>query len=425
MSLFWRVVEFMVRHRLAQRGETVVAAVSGGLDSVVLLDLLHRAAPVLGFRLVVGTVDHGIRRESASEVRFVRELASARGLPCYCGRVFLGAGNGLEDAARRERLAFLMGIPGDRVALAHHQDDQAETVLLRLVRGAGLAGMGAMRPSRGPFIRPLLTEPRHLVRAWAMDVGLTWMEDGSNETMDRERNLLRGQIMPQLDRVHGDLASRLADLAAEAEATDAFLRDRARLTLQEIRSEGGVSRDGLEAAEVALRPRILQEYLRESGMGSAGVGRAHLGAMERLLLEGQPGRYVELPWGWRFGVSARHGWALPPPPAERPLGRGLTFLWGVYRVLAERPPGPADGAPLLLRPPRPGERVRGRPLVEVLRAAGIPAPLRPYHPVIEGPGARIWVPPGPPSCPPEGPVTARVTLWRHGSCPGPPWCATL
>jgi tRNA(Ile)-lysidine synthase len=219
-----------LRHRVGQAireqglwktGQRVTVAVSGGLDSVVMLDVLAETAAWHGGVLHVATADHGIRPESHEEAAFVAELARERGLPFTCLRLGLGAGTS-EDAARRARREALCSVPGDVVALAHHREDQAETVLLQLLRGAGSVGLSGMGWRRGRFVRPLLGEPRDALRRYADERGLPWRDDPSNQDPRHLRNRVRHEILPLLEIVRPGAAEALAR-AARAVAEDAEL----------------------------------------------------------------------------------------------------------------------------------------------------------------------------------------------------------
>ncbi len=406
------------------RGRRVAVAVSGGMDSVVLLDLALELRRELALELVVAHVDHGLRGlASLEDACFVRSLAAARGLACYLGRLVAPAGRGLEDGARVERLAFLRGVPAHAVALAHHRDDQAETVLLRMLRASGLEtwGMPAMRP---PFVRPLLLAAREDLRAWAHERRLAWREDTSNRDLTRERNLVRARVLPLLDQVHGGVRERLVSLAAEAaEELRAADIDAWR------REHGGhpfLDLEPLRGLHHAQRRRALRELLdRRMGAGH-GASRDGLDRALALVDRRRPGAWVPLPWGWRAAVCAQRLYCLPPPPEAVALRLPGVRRWGVQDLLIERPDGLRDA--LTVRPPREGERHEGRPLREWLRLRGVPAPLRNYHPVFERRGRVVWVPGGGPV---DGSVPFRgLAIGVRASIPGAydpgrPWTVTL
>ncbi len=395
MSLLSRVAERCRRGGLLPQGETVAVAVSGGLDSVVLLDLLLRLRPMFRIELVVATVDHGLRPgASAYDAAFVRSLAAARGLPCYCGRFCGPVGRGLEDGARRERAAFLRSVPARRVALAHHLDDQAETVLLRALRGAGISSLCAMRARRARLVRPLLGEPRRELESWARERGLRWREDASNLVLDRERNRLRHAALPELERVHGGAAARLAGLASNLGADADLLDQLEQSSWATLYRGGSLPRAPLRSLAPSLQLRLLRRLVLARRGSIEGLGSRGLEAGVELAARGGPGDRVPLPGAWRLAVDDRRVYALPPPPLPLRLRLPGPRAWGIYRILLVSPFGSWE-PPLLLRGPLRGENWRGSSLAEWLRGRGVAAPLRPYHPVFCVGERIIWLPPGP------------------------------
>lgn len=221
--------------------QSLVVAVSGGIDSVVLLHLLVQLSAQWQLELRVAHVDHALRPDSAADAAFVDTLSAQLGLPFHTTRLDAAAlradPDGLEAAARRARYRFLCAAtvnatPAAMVpllAVAHHADDQAETVLLRLVQGSGLRGLSAMRPisfiddpalTPRPVrvVRPLLAVPRTEFVAYAQRHGLTWREDASNRDESRPRNLVRHQVLPLLARINPQVVAtlgRTAELLAE------------------------------------------------------------------------------------------------------------------------------------------------------------------------------------------------------------------
>jgi tRNA(Ile)-lysidine synthase len=180
----------------------LIIAFSGGPDSVCLLHLLQRATPDRE-RLCVH-VDHGLDDHSGERARRARAIAESLGTPCHVVTVTVDAQAGPEAGARQARYAALEQAmrPGDTLLTAHHADDQTETVLLRLIRGAGPAGLGGIRVVRpfGPgwLARPILDWPRSRIEAWLARHELDWVEDPSNALLDFDRNFLRHQIIPRL-----------------------------------------------------------------------------------------------------------------------------------------------------------------------------------------------------------------------------------
>lgn len=206
LDLLPAVRDAVARHRLINRGERVLVAVSGGPDSVALCHLLLRLAGEMDMQLHVFHMDHGLREGSAADAHFVQRLADEWGVPLTLVRENVGAGRrrgeSTQQAARRLRYAALRRtaaqIGAARIALGHHGDDQAETVLMRLLRGAGAAGLGGMRWRRGRFIRPLLGVSRADVEAYCQAFRLDTRLDPTNESTDYVRNKVRLELLPLL-----------------------------------------------------------------------------------------------------------------------------------------------------------------------------------------------------------------------------------
>lgn len=208
-----RVLHEIRRRRLWTAGQRVAVAVSGGVDSVVLLDVLARTARAHGGRLEVVTVDHRARPDSGADADFVWALAQARGLPVT--RFDLAPGPGTEAAWRAARYAALDRVGVDAIALGHHGDDLAETVLIQLVRGAGPAAIGPMSWRRGRYVRPLLSATRAEIAAYATSRGLQWREDPSNGDPRHLRVRVRREVLPLLEAIRSGAGRAIARFARE------------------------------------------------------------------------------------------------------------------------------------------------------------------------------------------------------------------
>ena len=218
------------------RGDaSLCVGLSGGLDSVVLLDLLARNAR--DRRVCAVHAHHGLSPNADAWAEFCRELCAERGVPLAIERLRVdrAAPEGLEAAARAARYAVYAARPEDYVALAHHLDDQSETVLLQLLRGTGLKGVAAMPEvralgeSRVRLLRPLLGISRSSLEAHARERDLRWIEDESNASLRHDRNFLRHEIAPRLDQRLPRWRDAAARFARHAGAADALLDDLARL----------------------------------------------------------------------------------------------------------------------------------------------------------------------------------------------------
>jgi len=221
-DLVRRAVE---RDALLPAGTRVLAAVSGGADSVAMLHALVALAPVLGFTVAgVVHINHSLRGdESDGDETFCRGLAGRLGLPFDTERVDVATlamteQISIETAARRARYRVFhdasLRLGADRVATAHTRDDQAETVLLRLLRGAGTAGLGGIHPRRGGTVRPMLDIRRADILAFLEEIGEDYREDSSNRDESIPRNWIRHQLLPFIaDRLNGDVVEALARAA--------------------------------------------------------------------------------------------------------------------------------------------------------------------------------------------------------------------
>ncbi|MCL6562061.1 MAG: tRNA lysidine(34) synthetase TilS [Firmicutes bacterium] len=218
-----RVLERLSRH--VEPGASVVVAVSGGGDSMALLALASRLRPALRWRLRPLHVDHGMRAESAAEARWVQEYCYRQfGWPVRVARIAVArsGGESLEGALRRQRYQcleeFRRASGSAAILLAHQWEDQAETVLMRVLSGTGIFGLRAMAVRRGPLLRPLLPERRATLRAYLQELGLQWLEDPTNQDPRWLRNRLRHELMPLLRQHYNPAVERaLWRLAEEAQ----------------------------------------------------------------------------------------------------------------------------------------------------------------------------------------------------------------
>ncbi len=302
-----RVGARIVEHALWSPGDRVAVAVSGGLDSVSLLDLLVETASWHGARLSVVTIDHGARPGSSDDAAFVEALAGARGLACV--RADLALGPSSEAQLRRARYGVLDALEVDRVALAHHADDQAETVLMHLVRGTGTTGLSGMSWRRGRYVRPLLATRRAEVEAWAAHRGLEHREDPTNDDPAFLRNRVRREVLPLLEALRPGATGAIARSAALAAADDALL------TSLVDPPEGDWPLSWVRDTPEPLVRRALLARL-------PGVGASHLDAVMSAARRGS-GR-IELPGGGEVTVEGERlricAGALDPPLVEERRG---------------------------------------------------------------------------------------------------------
>ena len=269
----------------------LAVAFSGGMDSSVLLHALARSpvARARGLRAI--HVDHGLHADSENWATHCREIVTRLDMPLQVisVRVDRAAGTGLEDAARRARHAAFAGElrPGEILALAQHRGDQAETVLLKLLRGAGPEGLGAMRSLRecgkGYLWRPLLDLPRAALHEYAQVHGLRWIEDPSNAQTHLSRNFLRHEILPRLATQWPQAEAALAHSARWLRAAADYIDTQSAAALVGLRGNEPATLDwrGWLALPDALRDPVLRRWLREAGLDEP--AHFHVAELERQL----------------------------------------------------------------------------------------------------------------------------------------------
>lgn len=285
-----KLQKLLRQYDMVTKGDHVVCAVSGGADSVALLFGMYLLREKLGITLSAAHFNHHLRgKESDRDEAFVREFCDHYDIPLAVGeaQVLLGP-KGLEAAAREARYGFFATLPG-KIATAHTADDNAETVVMHLVRGTGLRGLGGISPVNGNIIRPMLTVTRQEVLAFLQEYSLTFVEDSSNQTDDFLRNRLRHRVLPLLKEENPRLAESLSEMAME-------LREDAS-ALEVADCNCTVSQ--LQEMSTALRRRALHRLLKENGVPEP--ERIHIRAVEALVFSEKPSARADLPGGIRIG----------------------------------------------------------------------------------------------------------------------------
>ncbi|GMR10604.1 MAG: tRNA lysidine(34) synthetase TilS [Anaerolineae bacterium] len=443
MHLSERVANYIDQEALLAPKQSLVVGVSGGPDSLCLLHCLFR----LNYRIVVAHFDHQLRPESAEEAEFVRRLAAAYGVPFELGRGPIVRGKqSLEEAARLYRYRFLASVAGkkgiERIAVGHTANDQTETVLMHLIRGAGPSGLRGMLPVTDLsewvslskiestfLVRPLLEVWRHETEAYCAEHGLATRNDPSNQDSRYFRNRLRNELLPDLrtynPRIHEVLLRTAKVMAAEAEAIDQLVQERWNdwvraagegvLALQ----AGALFQAPLALQRAALRRAILQldPAIRDVGFDTIeralqamreGKRLTLLGGLDLLTMNGEaflrkPGasipldgmpqmrskgaQHLSLP----FQVQLEAGWTLMGTEME-PKGEIPGDVGEVWFDAS----GIEDD--IALRAPRPGDRMApigmsgSIKLSDLFVNRKVPWPARERWPVIACGEEIIWVP---------------------------------
>lgn len=277
------------RYEMVSAGEEVICALSGGADSVALLFGMYLLKDRFGFRLSAAHFNHHLRgRESDRDEAFVRQLCRGYEIPLYVGSAQVKAGEkGLEAAAREARYAYFRTLPG-KIATAHTADDNAETVLLHLVRGTALKGLGGIAPMSDWLIRPMLHITRAEVEAFLQEYHLSWVTDSTNETDDFLRNRLRHHVIPLLKQENPRLAENLSAMALSLRQDEAVLSSMAD-------SAGELTVSQLQQLPESLRSRCLERFLKENGIKEP--ERRHIALVRELVFSDNPSAQAHLPGG--------------------------------------------------------------------------------------------------------------------------------
>lgn len=408
-------------------GMHILAAVSGGADSVALLLLLHALQASMGITLSVAHFDHQLRGEASREdARFVKSLCTQLGVECRVGTGDVRAlarrqKRGLEDAARQMRYAFLYetadAMQADVIALAHHVDDQAETVLLHATRGCDIRGLCAMRLRSGRLIRPLLCVEKSQLEAYVADKGQSYRLDESNLTDGADRNKIRHGVLTQLKKINPQISAALSRLSLSAQRDEAYfgeLLDGLALDDFHTMPYGGYfSVNRLEQLPDAILSRALYRYWNMAGaqppssldiekaiqLIHCGEGSAQTGCGMRLI---RGRRRLHFVWA--------HDIALKAPAVDVVVNvNGITKA-GEWTLLSRtaRPGETGDGirtqvldldalAGARLRTPSCADvftplGMRGTQKVKkTLSDMGVESLLRPYVPVVAVENRVLWI----------------------------------
>ncbi len=421
-----------LRNRLFRPGQRLAVAVSGGADSVALLRRLIEEREVLGIVLSVAHVHHGIRGAAADEDEaFVAALAATLDLPFHLHRADAPAvaatlHETLEEAARNLRYAFFreLIVDGsvDAVATAHTLDDQAETVLHKLLRGAWTEGLSGIHPvlpvEPGSILRPFLDNTRATIEAWLLVLQQPWREDSSNRDLAHTRNRVRWQLLPLLRTFNPQIAAQLARLASISADEEAYWQQELSRLLPPLLLPGRPSRGGgrststrPEEETVAMEQARLRELHPAVARRVVRAAARRLGARlnfeqtEQLLamVESRPGKF-ELPGGITVERSLREirlsRSAAPPIPSPAYTfsipGEIRAPEYGLSLHVARTQDGLAT-ASAVLRPWKAGDRVtlahsRGpKKVAEVLDRLHVLGGARKNWPVVEWEGNIVWM----------------------------------
>lgn len=378
-----KIREYINRNRMLDKEDRVVVGVSGGADSVALLEMLYELSSEYRLSLYVVHVNHGIRKEAGDDAEYVKQICSERNIPFYLFeenivKLAKDKGMSVEEMGRVFRYRCFADVCDEvgaaKIAVAHHMDDQVETVLFHMARGTDVAGAAGMRPVSGilpsyvesyigndcneagdrtpcpTIIRPLLCVDKKEICGWLEKRGVSWKEDVTNSDNDYARNRIRNVIVPELKLVNAGASGHIADFAMRAFAYDEYIKEQAweyikrentAVDLREARGKTGgrneedgefekskqigadrelyrIDRNHLLRQKRILADRILYEMIIGAGHAKKDVTSEHV-ELTYGLLGKQSGRRIDLP----YGVCARISYEWLIIERQRETGKAL------------------------------------------------------------------------------------------------------
>ena len=293
------IIDFCEKYNMFPESGIVLCAVSGGKDSMCLLEMLRELAPKYGFELCCAHFDHRLRgEESDRDRKFVEDYCQSRNIPCHIGSADVAAyadenGLGTEEAARELRYAFLEKTADEigavRIATAHTANDNAETLLFNLSRGSGLKGICGIPPVRGRIVRPMLELTTAEVLSWLDEKGIPHVEDSTNSEDEYSRNKIRHRVIPELQDINSAFDENLKRCTALLREDEEFLSSLARSFADSNYRDGSVSAKELSALPRPVSARFLRLVIKD------GVSEKHIEAIRKLASSEACHSYTDIP----------------------------------------------------------------------------------------------------------------------------------
>ncbi|MBR4124067.1 MAG: tRNA lysidine(34) synthetase TilS [Clostridia bacterium] len=298
-----RAKKTIVENKMFKKGDTVAVACSGGIDSMCLLHFLHANKKELGINVVAVNIDHQIRENSSNDSDFVANFCKENGITCYKFKVDALAlakekKLGTEEAARIARYKIFDSLIkknlADKIAIAHHQSDQAETILLNIFRGTGLKGASGMETMQGNYVRPLLNTSKVEIENYAKDNNLEHVEDQTNKDDTYSRNFIRNQVLPLIKTKWKNIEKNLINFANVCKQDDEYILST--ISFDDILIEKNSVRIPLYkfVANDAVQNRLLRYAFAKLGL-SKDIEKRHLKIIRDLVATGENGSKINLP----------------------------------------------------------------------------------------------------------------------------------
>lgn len=304
-----KVKKFIEEKKLIKYGEYIIVGVSGGADSVFLLLLLCNLKQEMNLKITAVHINHMIREEAVDDEKFVKDLCEKLSVPCICFQIDVTMiaqreKKSLEEAGRKARYDAFYKVRkkyhADKIAIAHHENDQAETFLYRCARGTGIYGAAAMKAKDGVLIRPLLGIKKQEIKKYLRQIGQKWVEDSSNQDDTFARNQIRNQIIPRLEQINDQAVGHIAMLCEdikevssylEQQTEEAFIRCTAKM------NQGfEINCERMQMENAWIQRQIFKKILEETAGKKKDLERRHIEDL-MLLSQNETGKKISLPYG--------------------------------------------------------------------------------------------------------------------------------
>ena len=303
-----KVRKTIQKYHMLPQGAQIVIGLSGGADSVALCHILHTLAKQYAWQLLAVHVHHGLREAEADEdAAFAQNFAQQYDIPCQIRHVPVRQmaaqwGKGLEETGRILRYEIFSELAGTdgKIAVAHHANDQAETLLMRLCRGTGLQGMQGMLPTRENVVRPLLFCSRAEIETYCQTMGLCYRTDSTNQDTVYARNHMRHEVLPLLEKMYAGSTQHLAEAASRFAEENAYMQQEAENAFAKVcidQSPLTLSCTALIQLHPAIRRRVLRFAVQQAKGDLHNLYQSHIQAMEELLYK-QSGKQVQITGGF-------------------------------------------------------------------------------------------------------------------------------
>lgn len=314
MDILKKTEQFIEKENMISKGDGIVVAVSGGADSVALFLLLNELKEKYDLKLLVAHVNHMIRGEAADQdEKYVKDLAGKYGCPIEVLKKDVPSfakANSMteEEAGRYVRYDFFRKLKEkyayDKIAVAHHMDDLAETVIFNMIRGSGIKGLIGISPVRDDIIRPLLCLDKDAIKAYLKEEGVLYCTDASNFITDYSRNRIRNVIIPELEKINARAVEHIGRISLSArELTDDFNKEADRLELSIQTNEIRIAAAEVEELSRNVRFEVYLRMMEKLVKKRKDISELHLMSIDRLVFSGDTGKSVDLPYNMKARLS--------------------------------------------------------------------------------------------------------------------------